>query len=160
MIDCVGVNSSGTVFMYGRKGFSFWNCRNSAYQSRFASEPLFCCCNLQWSHLTREHPWSSRRSSLCCSCASCVSARSFSTRSWSRVFGFVIVIDLLFDFGDKKRPSTFRTVRPVNSLIFDVHFLCSVRQNRSCHFVVVTSVAKILLQKLRVPLLYAAWLIS
>ena len=29
----------------------------------------------------------SRRSSLCCSCASCVSVRSFSARSWSRVFG-------------------------------------------------------------------------
>ena len=38
----------------------------------------------------------SRRSSLCCSCKSCVSARSFSVRSCSRVFGFVIVIDLLF----------------------------------------------------------------
>ena len=38
----------------------------------------------------------SRRSNLCCSCASCVSARSFSVRSCSRVFGFVIVIDLLF----------------------------------------------------------------
>ena len=38
----------------------------------------------------------SRRSSLCCSCASCVSARSFSARSCSRSFGFVIVIDLLF----------------------------------------------------------------
>ena len=38
----------------------------------------------------------SRRSSLCCSCASCVSARSLSARSCSRVFGFVIVIDLLF----------------------------------------------------------------
>ena len=38
----------------------------------------------------------SRRSSLCCSCKSCVSARSFSARSCSRVFGFVIVLDLLF----------------------------------------------------------------
>ena len=38
----------------------------------------------------------SRRLSLCCSCKSCVSARSFSARSCSRVFGFVIVIDLLF----------------------------------------------------------------
>ena len=57
----------------------------------------------------------SRRSSLCCSCASCVSARSFSVlafarkttgdyfsrtpisaRSWSRVLGFAIVLDLLF----------------------------------------------------------------
>ena len=28
--------------------------------------------------------------------ASCVSARSFSAWSWSRVFGFVIVIGLLF----------------------------------------------------------------
>ena len=37
----------------------------------------------------------SRRSSLCCSCASCVSACSFLAWSWSRVFGFVIVIDLL-----------------------------------------------------------------
>ena len=46
----------------------------------------------------------SRRSSLCCSCASCVSARSLSARSCSRVFGFVIVIDLLFENGDKKRP--------------------------------------------------------
>ena len=33
----------------------------------------------------------SRRSSLCCSCASCLSARN-----WSRAFGFVIVIDHLF----------------------------------------------------------------
>ena len=38
----------------------------------------------------------SRRLSLCCSCKSCVSARSFSARSCSRVFVFVIVIDLLF----------------------------------------------------------------
>ena len=57
----------------------------------------------------------SRRSSLCCSCASCVSARSFSVlvfarkttgdyfsrtpisaRSWSRGLGFAIVLDLLF----------------------------------------------------------------
>ena len=38
----------------------------------------------------------SRRSSLCYSCASCVSARSLSARSCSRVFGFVIVLDLLF----------------------------------------------------------------
>src|SRR5699024_12656954 len=38
----------------------------------------------------------SRRLSLCFSCASCVSARSFSARSCSRVFGFVIVLDLLF----------------------------------------------------------------
>jgi len=40
----------------------------------------------------------SRRSSLCCSCKSCVSGRFFSARSCSRVFGFVIVIDLLFGF--------------------------------------------------------------
>jgi len=32
------------------------------------------------------------------------------------------------DFGDKKRPLTIRIVRPVNGLIFDVHFLCSVQQ--------------------------------
>jgi len=33
------------------------------------------------------------------------------------------VIDLLFfDFGDKKRPSTFRIVRPVNGLIFGIYF--------------------------------------
>ena len=38
----------------------------------------------------------SRRSSLCCSCANLISARSFSARSCSRVFGFVIVIVLLF----------------------------------------------------------------
>ena len=38
----------------------------------------------------------SRRSSLCCSCANLISARSFSARSCSRVFGFVIVLDLLF----------------------------------------------------------------
>ena len=48
------------------------------------------------------------RSNLCCSCASCVSARSFSARSWSRVFGFVIVIDLLFlIFGIKKDRQLF-----------------------------------------------------
>ena len=35
----------------------------------------------------------SRRSSLCCSCASCFSTRSFSARSCSRVFSFVIVLD-------------------------------------------------------------------
>ena len=33
-----------------------------------------------------------------------------------------------FDFGDKKRPPTFRIVRPVNGLIFGIRFLCSVRQ--------------------------------
>ena len=38
----------------------------------------------------------SRRSSLCCSCANLISARSFSARSCSRVFGFVIALDLLF----------------------------------------------------------------
>ena len=38
----------------------------------------------------------SRRSSLCYSCASCVSARSLSARSCSRVFGFAIVLDILF----------------------------------------------------------------
>ena len=38
----------------------------------------------------------SRRSSLCCSCASCVSARSFSARRCSRVFSFAIFRDLLF----------------------------------------------------------------
>ena len=32
------------------------------------------------------------------------------------------------DFEDKKRPLTIRIVRPVNGLIFDVHFLCSVQQ--------------------------------
>ena len=32
------------------------------------------------------------------------------------------------DFADKKRPSTFRIVRPVNGLIFGIRFLCSVRQ--------------------------------
>ena len=35
----------------------------------------------------------SRRSSLCCSCASCFSTRSFSARSCSRVFSFVILLD-------------------------------------------------------------------
>ena len=29
---------------------------------------------------------------------------------------------LFFDFGDKKRPSTFRTLRPVNGLIFGIRF--------------------------------------
>ena len=38
----------------------------------------------------------SRRSSLCCSCASCVSTCSFSARSCSRFFGFAIFRDLLF----------------------------------------------------------------
>ena len=38
----------------------------------------------------------SRRSSLCCSCANLISARSFSARSCSRVFGFVIALDLPF----------------------------------------------------------------
>ena len=36
------------------------------------------------------------------------------------------------DFGDKKRPLTIRIVRPVNGLIFDVHFLCSVQQTGIC----------------------------
>ena len=41
--------------------------------------------------------------------------------SWSRVFGFIFR-DLLFENGDKKRPSTFRTLRPVNGLIFGIRF--------------------------------------
>ena len=36
------------------------------------------------------------------------------------------------DFEDKKRPLTIRIVRPVNGLIFDVHFLCSVQQTIIC----------------------------
>ena len=36
------------------------------------------------------------------------------------------------DFEDKKRPLTIRIVRPVNGLIFDVHFLCSVQQTGIC----------------------------
>ena len=32
-----------------------------------------------------------------------------------------------FDFGDKKRPSTFRIVRPVNGQFFGIQLLCSVR---------------------------------
>ena len=60
---------------------------------------------------------------LCASSGkSYVTARSFSARSCSRVFGFSIVIDFLFDFGDKKRPPTFRIVRPVNGLIFGIRF--------------------------------------
>ena len=66
---------------------------------------MFSIASLQrrWVRLVRS-PFSryfflfSRCSSLCCSCASCVSAHSFSARSWSRVFSFVIVIALLFWF--------------------------------------------------------------
>ena len=36
------------------------------------------------------------------------------------------------DFEDKKGPLTIRIVRPVNGLIFDVHFLCSVQQTGIC----------------------------
>ena len=33
-----------------------------------------------------------------------------------------------FDFGDKKRPSTFRTLRPADGQFFSIRFSCSVRQ--------------------------------
>ena len=57
--------------------------------------------------------------------ASCVSARSFSARSWSRVFGFVIVIDLLFfDFGDKKRPPTLYAHGAGQRSNFQYSFFC------------------------------------
>ena len=31
----------------------------SIYQNKLVLRPLLCCCSLQWSHLTRGHPWSS-----------------------------------------------------------------------------------------------------
>ena len=76
----------------------------------FISDEIVACMTC-----SRNFFWFSRRSSLCCSCASCVSARSFSVlvfarkttgdyfsrtpisaRSWSRGLGFAIVLDLLF----------------------------------------------------------------
>ena len=65
----------------------------------------------------------------------CVSARSFSARSCSRVFGFVILLtlfDLLFESGDKKRPSTFRTLRPVNGQFFGIQFFKLAGGKRYC----------------------------
>ena len=48
------------------------------------------------------------------SSASCGAVQGFSVLSlWLTSF---------FDFWDKKRPSTFRTVRPVNGLIFGIYF--------------------------------------
>ena len=41
-----------------------------------------------------------------------------------------------FDFGDKKRPSTFRIVRPVNGQFFGIQLLCSVRQTEILRFFV------------------------
>ena len=41
------------------------------------------------------------------------------------VYGFSVLplgLTSFFDFGDKKRPSTFRIVRPVNGLIFGIYF--------------------------------------
>ena len=46
------------------------------------------------------------------------------------VQGFSVLpffVTSFFDFGDKKRPSTFRIVRPVNGQFFGIQLLCSVR---------------------------------
>ena len=55
-----------------------------------------------------------------------------SARSCSRVLGFSILFDLPFLKIGIKRPSTFRTLRPVNGQFFDIRFLCLVRQIRVC----------------------------
>ena len=66
---------------------------------RGVAAPLGCVVFFVSDEITACTPYSrnffqfSRRSSLCCSCASCFSTRSFSARSCSRVFSFVIVLD-------------------------------------------------------------------
>ena len=49
----------------------------------------------------------SRRSSLCCSCASCVSTCSFSARSCSRFFGFAFFVTPFLKMGIKKDRQLF-----------------------------------------------------
>ena len=73
--------------------------RSCASLFRGVAAPLGCVIFSVSDEITACTPYSrnffqfSRRSSLCCSCASCFSTRSFSARSCSRVFSFVIVLD-------------------------------------------------------------------
>lgn len=52
--------------------------------------------------------------------------RSFYVRSRSRVFCLAILFDHLFENGYKKRPPTFRRLRPTGSPVFGIRLLCSV----------------------------------
>ena len=56
----------------------------------------------------------------------------FGSKMFKGVSVLPFFVTSFFDFGDKKRPSTFRIVRPVNGLIFGIRFLCSIRQTGSC----------------------------
>ncbi len=70
----------------------------------------------------------SRRWSLSCSCASCVSTRSFSARNCSRGFCFAISRDLLFLKMGIKKTAGLHMGMCVNGQFFDIQLLCSAQQ--------------------------------
>ena len=60
-------------------------------------------------------------------CKLCLDLFLFGSELFKVFVWFAFFVTSFFENGDKKRPSTFRRLRPVNGQFFGIQLLCSVR---------------------------------